>query len=105
MNERHIITNHLKLPRISDLLTQTSHQLARRVVALTLRANELSNALLLSKEHVVQVRNEKQKGIRIEKQLAMTKIKEQKKHFEGVVSRHQEFIEQVMYFEVQSTRK
>lgn len=90
---------------MSELLTQTSHQVARRVIALTLRANELSNALLLSKEHLVQVKNEKQKGIRVEKQLAMTKIKEQKKHFEGVVSRHQEFIEQVSCNGVQSSRK
>lgn len=75
-----------------------NHQLARRIVALTLRANELSNAIQLSKEHMAHVRADKQKAIRIEKQNSQARIAEQKNHFEGIVSRHQGFIEQVRGF-------
>lgn len=80
---------------MSDLVILPNHQLARRIVALTLRANELSNAIQLSKEHVAHVRTEKQKAIRIEKQNSQSRIAEQKNHFESIVSRHQGFIEQV----------
>lgn len=72
-----------------------NHQLARRIVNLSLRSNELSNAIQLSKEHISFVRQEKQKAIRIEKQTTQNKLKEQKKHYESIVQRHQGFIEQV----------
>lgn len=81
--------------RLSDLLMLPNHQLARRVISLSLRANELANAVLLSKEHLIKTRNEKQKGLRTEKQNTANRLREQKKHFEGIVSRHQGFIEQV----------
>ncbi|XP_055693677.1 centrosomal protein of 131 kDa [Lutzomyia longipalpis] len=84
------------VPKISDLLILPNHQLARRVVALSLRANELANALQLSKEHVAGVRAEKAKAIRAEKQASATKLTEQKRHFEGIVARHQTFIEQLL---------
>ncbi|XP_055706440.1 centrosomal protein of 131 kDa [Phlebotomus papatasi] len=84
------------VPKISDLLILPNHQLARRVVALSLRANELANALQLSKEHVASVRAEKAKAVRLEKQASATKLTEQKRHFEGIVARHQTFIEQLL---------
>uniref|UniRef100_A0A1B0D722 Centrosomal protein of 131 kDa n=1 Tax=Phlebotomus papatasi TaxID=29031 RepID=A0A1B0D722_PHLPP len=84
------------VPKISDLLILPNHQLARRVVALSLRANELANALQLSKEHVASVRAEKAKAVRLEKQASTTKLTEQKRHFEGIVARHQTFIEQLL---------
>ncbi|GAB0097121.1 Centrosomal protein of 131 kDa [Sergentomyia squamirostris] len=84
------------VPKIADLLILPNHQLARRVVALSLRCNELTNALQLSKEHVSGVRAEKGKAIRQEKQAGATKLAEQKKHFEGIVARHQTFIEQLL---------
>ncbi len=80
---------------MSDLVILPNHQLARRIVALTLRANELSNAIQLSKEHMAHVRADKQKAIRIEKQNSQARIAEQKNHFESIVTRHQGFIEQV----------
>lgn len=73
-----------------------NHQLARRVIALSLRANELSNAIHLSKEHVIQLRGEKQKSLRAEKTNNAAKIRDQKKHYEEVVTRHQGFIEQLL---------
>lgn len=86
----------------------SSEQLARRVVGLSLRANELTNAMQLSKEHMDKIRSDNQKSIRLEKQMAQTRLKEQKNHYETIVTRHQEFIEQVgcpqwtlkSYFEV-----
>lgn len=74
-----------------------NHQLARRVIGLSLRANELANAVHLSKEHVMKTRSEKQKSVRSEKQNSTNKLREQKKHFETIVARHQGFIEQVVY--------
>lgn len=73
-----------------------NHQLARRVIALSLRANELANAIHMSKEHVIQLRSEKQKSIRAEKSNSATKMRDQKKHYEEVVTRHQGFIEQLL---------
>lgn len=73
-----------------------NHQLARRVIALSLRANELANAVHLAKEHVMKVRTEKQKSIRSEKSNANNRMKEQKKHYEAIVKRHQGFIEQLL---------
>lgn len=70
-------------------------QLARRIVALSMRSNELSNAVQLSKEHMAAVRTEKMKSVRAEKHNAQQRMAEQKKHFEGIVVRHQGFIEQV----------
>ncbi|XP_055857329.1 centrosomal protein of 131 kDa isoform X2 [Episyrphus balteatus] len=84
------------VPKLSDLLMLPNHQLARRVIGLSLRANELANAMLLSKEHIIKIRNEKQKGIRSEKQNTANRLREQKKHFEGIVARHQGFIEQLL---------
>lgn len=82
--------------RISDLLVLPNHQLARRIVKLSLRANELSNAIQLSKEHVSNVRNDKAKALRLEKLNGQNRLKEQKKHYEEIVARHQTFIEQLI---------
>ncbi|XP_053964329.1 centrosomal protein of 131 kDa [Anastrepha ludens] len=84
------------VPKLADLLMLPNHQLARRVIALSLRANELANAVYLSKEHVMKVRTEKQKSIRTEKANAANRMREQKKHYEAIVKRHQGFIEQLL---------
>lgn len=81
---------------MTDLLTLPNQQLARRIIGLSLRANELSNATQLSKEHMDKVRGDKAKAIRLEKQTAQTRLKEQKTHYESTVARHQGFIEQVL---------
>lgn len=81
--------------RLSDLMLHSSEQLARRVIGLSLRTNELTNAMQLSKEHMDKIRSDNQKSIRLEKQMAHTRLKEQKNHYETIVTRHQEFIEQV----------
>lgn len=73
----------------------SSEQLARKVIGLNLRTNELTNAMQLSKEHMDKIRSDNQKTIRMEKQMAQTRLKEQKNHYETIVTRHQEFIEQV----------
>lgn len=73
-----------------------NHQLARRVIALSLRANELANAIHMSKEHVQQLRVERQKLLRAEKTSNANKLRDQKKHYEEVVTRHQGFIEQLL---------
>lgn len=80
---------------MADLLMLPNQQLARRVIGLSLRANELSSAIQLSREHMASVRTEKMKSVRAEKQTAATRLADQKRHFEGVVERHQGFIEQV----------
>ncbi|EDW10659.1 centrosomal protein of 131 kDa isoform X1 [Drosophila mojavensis] len=85
-----------EVPKLSELLMLPNHQLARRVIALSLRANELANAIHMSKEHVIQLRSEKQKSIRAEKSNSATKMRDQKKHYEEVVTRHQGFIEQLL---------
>ncbi|XP_017045402.1 centrosomal protein of 131 kDa [Drosophila ficusphila] len=85
-----------EVPKLSELLMLPNHQLARRVIALSLRANELANAIHLSKEHVLQLRGEKQKSLRAEKSSAAAKLRDQKKHYEEVVTRHQGFIEQLL---------
>ena len=82
--------------RIADLLILPNHQLARRIVKLSLRANELSNAIQLSKEHVTNVRNDRMKALRLEKLNGQNRLKEQKKHYEDIVGRHQIFIEQLI---------
>lgn len=82
--------------RVADLLLLSNEQLARRIIGLFLRTNELSNAIQLSKEHVEKVRNDNQKMIRNEKQATQTLLKEQKNHYENIVARHQGFIEQVV---------
>ncbi|XP_075167994.1 centrosomal protein dilatory [Haematobia irritans] len=84
------------VPKLSDLLMLPNHQLARRIIALSLRANELANAVHLSKEHVIKIRTEKQKSIRSEKANSANRMKEQKKHYETIVKRHQGFIEQLL---------
>ncbi|KAH8270754.1 hypothetical protein KR018_000201 [Drosophila ironensis] len=85
-----------EVPKLSELLMLPNHQLARRVIALSLRANELANAIHMSKEHVLQLRGEKQKSLRAEKSSNAAKLKDQKKHYEDVVTRHQGFIEQLL---------
>ncbi len=73
-----------------------NHQLARRIVKLSLRSSELYNAIQLSKEHVANVRAEKAKAVRLEKLATQNKLKEQKKHYEEITKRHQIFIEQLI---------
>lgn len=73
----------------------SSEQLARKIIGLSLRTNELANAMQLSKEHMDKIRCDNQKAIRMEKQMAQARLKEQKNHYETIVTRHQEFIEQV----------
>lgn len=90
---------------MNDLLSISKEQLARRIITLSLRTNELSNAIKLSKEHVENVRNDKQKAIRLEKQSAQVRLKEQKAHCEGIVTRHQGFIEQVIAVNFNSFKK
>ncbi|KAH8254369.1 hypothetical protein KR032_009690, partial [Drosophila birchii] len=85
-----------EVPKLSELLMLPNHQLARRVIALSLRANELANAIHMSKEHVLQLRGEKQKSLRAEKSNGAAKLRDQKKHYEEVVTRHQGFIEQLL---------
>lgn len=74
----------------------TNHQLCRKVVNLSLRVNELNNAIQLSKEHVSNIRAEKMKTVRLEKQNTQKRLNEQKKHYEDIVQRHQNFIEQLL---------
>lgn len=78
-----------------DLLTMPTQQLARRIIGLTLRANELSNAIQMAKEHVDKLKCEKARAVRLEQHTAQARLKEQKTHHENVVTRHQGFIEQV----------
>lgn len=73
----------------------SNEQLARKVIGLSLRSNELTNAIQLSKEYMDKIRSDNQKSIRMEKQMAQARLKEQKNHYETIVTRHQEFIEQV----------
>ncbi|XP_055595351.1 centrosomal protein of 131 kDa-like [Uranotaenia lowii] len=84
------------IPKMSDLLEIPAHQLARRVIKLSLRANELSNAMHLSKDHLSTVKADKTKAIRAEKVTFQNKLKEQKKHYEDIIGRHQEFIDQLI---------
>uniref|UniRef100_A0A182JUB2 Centrosomal protein of 131 kDa n=1 Tax=Anopheles christyi TaxID=43041 RepID=A0A182JUB2_9DIPT len=84
------------IPKMNDLLELPPHQLARRVIKLSLRANELSNAMQLSKNHIATVRADKAKAIRTEKCALLGKLKEQKKHYEDIIGRHQEFIDQLI---------
>lgn len=84
--------------RLSDLAMYSSEQLARKVISLSLRSNELTNAIHMSKEHMEKLKLSNQKQIRAEKQATQTRLKEQKNHYETVVARHQEFIEQVYRF-------
>lgn len=80
---------------MADLLMLPNQQLARRVIALSLRANELAQAMHLSREQMASVRSEKAKSVRTEKQTAAVRLTDQKRHFETVIQRHQGFIEQV----------
>lgn len=73
----------------------SNEQLARKVIGLSLRTTELTNAIHLSKEYMDKIRSDNQKSIRMEKQMAQARLKEQKNHYETIVTRHQEFIEQV----------
>lgn len=73
----------------------SNEQLARKLIGLSLRTNELVNAIQLSKEYMDKIRSDNQKSIRMEKQMAQARLKEQKNHYETIVTRHQEFIEQV----------
>ncbi|XP_050079605.1 centrosomal protein of 131 kDa [Anopheles maculipalpis] len=84
------------VPKMNDLLELPTHQLARRVIKLSLRANELNNAMQLSKNHIATVRADKAKAIRTEKCALQGKLKEQKKHYEDIIGRHQEFIDQLI---------
>ncbi|XP_053670179.1 centrosomal protein of 131 kDa [Anopheles nili] len=84
------------VPKMNDLLELPPHQLARRVIKLSLRANELSNAMQLSKNHIATVRADKAKAIRTEKCALQGKLKDQKKHYEDIIGRHQEFIDQLI---------
>uniref|UniRef100_A0A336LTG2 CSON004309 protein n=1 Tax=Culicoides sonorensis TaxID=179676 RepID=A0A336LTG2_CULSO len=84
------------IPKVSELLMLTNHQLCRKIVNLSLRVNELNNAIQLSKEHVSNVRAEKMKTVRLEKQNTQKRLNEQKKHYEDIVQRHQTFIEQLL---------
>ncbi|XP_031626285.1 centrosomal protein of 131 kDa isoform X2 [Contarinia nasturtii] len=84
------------VPKLSDLMLLTNEQLARKIIGLSLRTNELTNAIHLSKEHMDKIRSDNQKAIRMEKQMAQTRLKEQKNHYETIVTRHQEFIEQLL---------
>uniref|UniRef100_A0A182M4F5 Centrosomal protein of 131 kDa n=1 Tax=Anopheles culicifacies TaxID=139723 RepID=A0A182M4F5_9DIPT len=84
------------VPKMNDLLELPPHQLARRVIKLSLRANELNNAMQLSKNHIATVRADKMKAIRTEKCALQGKLKEQKKHYEDIIGRHQEFIDQLI---------
>ncbi|XP_053688612.1 centrosomal protein of 131 kDa [Sabethes cyaneus] len=84
------------IPKMNDLLEIPIHQLARRVIKLSLRANELSNAMALSKDHLVNLKADKMKAVRAEKAAFGSKMKEQKKHYEDIIGRHQEFIDQLI---------
>ncbi|XP_065083120.1 centrosomal protein of 131 kDa [Ochlerotatus camptorhynchus] len=84
------------VPKMNDLLEIPVHQLARRIIKLSLRANELSNAMQLSKEHLSNVKSDKMKAVRAEKTAFQNKMKEQKKHYEDIIGRHQEFIDQLI---------
>lgn len=73
-----------------------NRHLARRVIAMYLRTNELSNAVQLAKENMKSVREDKIKAVRLEKLHAQKSLADQKRHFENIVSRHQTFVEQLL---------
>lgn len=81
---------------MEDLLLLPNRHLARRVIAMYLRTNELSNAVQMAKENMKSVREEKTKAVRAEKLNAQKALADQKRHFENIVSRHQVFVEQLL---------
>lgn len=73
-----------------------NRHLARRLIAMYLRTNELSNAVQLAKENMKLVREEKLKSVRTEKLNTQKALADQKRHFENIVTRHQTFLEQLL---------
>lgn len=86
----------LAIHRMEDLLMLPNRHLARRVIAMYLRTNELSNAVQLAKESMKSVREDKIKSVRAEKASAQKSLADQKRHFENIVVRHQTFVEQLL---------
>lgn len=87
--------------RLNDLMLLSNEQLAQKLIEFGLRANELTSAIHLSKQYMDKMRCDNQKAIRLERQMAQTHSKQQKNHYETIVTRHQEFIEQVCPFVIQ----
>lgn len=81
---------------MEDLILLPNRHLARRVVSMYLRTNELSNAVQLAKDNMKSVREDKIKSVRAEKLHAQKSLADQKRHFENIVERHQTFVEQLL---------
>lgn len=84
------------IPKREDLLSLTSQELCDQIIDLHLRLKEKSSSIKLLQQELSSVRDEVLKLTRQMEELVKQKLKSQKEEHEGVVKRHQKFIDQLI---------
>lgn len=77
------------------LLNSSNVDLAHEIITLRLQIEEKDNCLTLLQKSLNQQRDLNVKNNKNSEKELKTRLKEQKKHYESITTRHQKFINQV----------
>lgn len=90
-------TLHLDtIPKINDLNHLTNDELSHQIIDLSLRLKEKSSAICLLQEELGKLRQEIVQNSKQTDNIVREKLKQQKDEYEGVIKRHQKFIDQLI---------
>ncbi|KAH1025138.1 hypothetical protein HUJ05_009922 [Dendroctonus ponderosae] len=84
------------VPRLDDLEVLSKQELAHRLVDMSLRLKDKSSSIVILQNELSGLREQVMKQNKQTEALVKQKLKQQKEEYEGVVKRHQKFIDQLI---------
>ncbi|KAJ8959085.1 hypothetical protein NQ318_022342 [Aromia moschata] len=84
------------LPKLDDLRVLTTEELSQQVLDLSLRVKDKNSSITLLQSELSNLREQIVKQQKQTEQLVKQKLKQQKEEYEGVIKRHQKFIDQLI---------
>nr|CAI5847080.1 unnamed protein product [Callosobruchus analis] len=84
------------IPRMDDLRILSTEELGSQVIDLSLRLKDKSSSISLLQQELSNLREQIMKQHKETEELVKQKLKQQKDEYEGVIKRHQKFVDQLI---------
>ncbi|VEN63068.1 unnamed protein product [Callosobruchus maculatus] len=84
------------IPRMDDLRMLSTEELSSQVIDLSLRLKDKSSSISLLQQELSNLREQIMKQHKETDELVKQKLKQQKDEYEGVIKRHQKFVDQLI---------